>query len=305
MLKKIIGGAEKSRFVLIVDNFKHKKNKLLQCIIKSYCTRFDQTHLVCYSRITSKLAESVPHSSEKLTIHDGYTDPMRWEGATKDHMIHHDTDMYQYLSTKYNKENQAVIIDDMNMLLARYSVTHVYNMIHCLLNGTISGSPVFNIVAVVHNELLDETMLNTLRHQASSVILLAGAEEGRATCDVTHRRHSGKVIREIVTYTVTDSYEVQEKSEAKQNKVATPQDSTVDPLSGLTFSLGLSDKEKEDRKNLVLPYMRMQHITVSHEPPGTVQQVAPGGAGEGPQIFYQPTREDDIDEEDPDDDLDI
>ncbi|KAJ1653040.1 hypothetical protein IWQ61_006759 [Dispira simplex] len=73
--------------------------------------------------------------------------------------------------------------------------------------------------------------------------------------------------------------------------------STNPPLKDLSFNLGLTDKQREAKNNVVLPYEEAQQVTSatlssSHTPAG--------GA-----IYYQPDEGDDFDDEDPDDDLDI
>lgn len=69
-----------------------------------------------------------------------------------------------------------------------------------------------------------------------------------------------------------------------------------DPAANLTFNLRLSDREREARSHLVLPY--------TYTAKEKAAQLS--GRGEtGGQIFYEPDAADDIDEEDPDDDLDI
>ena len=53
-----------------------------------------------------------------------------------------------------------------------------------------------------------------------------------------------------------------------------------------TFKLSLSQQEREARSQLVLPYLRVN-------------------SEKGDRVFYHPDASDDLDEEDPDDDLDI
>lgn len=65
---------------------------------------------------------------------------------------------------------------------------------------------------------------------------------------------------------------------------------TVDPTAGLPFNLTLSDKEKNDRSQVRLPYKY------------TETQKAKRLEG---RVFYEPDAVDDWDDSDPDDDLDI
>lgn len=69
----------------------------------------------------------------------------------------------------------------------------------------------------------------------------------------------------------------------------------LDPTANLTFDLHLSTKERDDRSKVTLPYIAAQHGLV---------KVASETNSAG-QIFYQPDEMDDLDDSDPDDDLDI
>ena len=68
------------------------------------------------------------------------------------------------------------------------------------------------------------------------------------------------------------------------------------PAANLTFNVRLSNSERVARSHLVLPYT----YTDSEK----AAQLS-GVADQGGKIFYEPDDTDDIDEEDPDDDLDI
>ena len=86
-----------------------------------------------------------------------------------------------------------------------------------------------------------------------------------------------------------------------------------DPTANLTFDLTLSEREKEERGRLVLPYHHSAQkktalLQVYTHPLTDYTLYAPLSlscqAGSG-QILYQPDEGDDYDDSDPDDDLDI
>lgn len=71
----------------------------------------------------------------------------------------------------------------------------------------------------------------------------------------------------------------------------------VDPTTHLTFNLHLSKKEKEAKDSLTLPFQ------FSSEKQQALLCPGPGQATS--HIFYEPDAYDDLDQEDPDDDLDV
>ncbi|KAJ3361614.1 hypothetical protein GGF31_002206 [Allomyces arbusculus] len=77
----------------------------------------------------------------------------------------------------------------------------------------------------------------------------------------------------------------------------------ADPAANLPFNLRLTDRQREARERVVLPYMAVQH-----EPqPGTAATNAPAASSTagGATIFYEYDVDDDFDDDDPDADLEI
>lgn len=88
-----------------------------------------------------------------------------------------------------------------------------------------------------------------------------------------------------------------------------------DPAANLTFDLTLSDREKEERSRLALPYHHSaeQKTALLSVQPTPFCSLSPfqcgtwcvqAGSSSG-KIFYQPDEADDFDDSDPDDDLDL
>lgn len=71
----------------------------------------------------------------------------------------------------------------------------------------------------------------------------------------------------------------------------------MDPATHLTFNLHLSKKEREAKDSLTLPFQ------FSSEKQQALLHPVPGQTTG--RIFYEPDAFDDVDQEDPDDDLDI
>ncbi|XP_053528622.1 elongator complex protein 5 isoform X3 [Artibeus jamaicensis] len=93
------------------------------------------------------------------------------------------------------------------------------------------------------------------------------------------------------------SLDLQGVSPLKSQPHPDPPTPLVDPTTHLTFNLHLSKKEKEAKDSLTLPFQfssEKQQALLCH------------GLGQATsRIFYEPDAYDDMDEEDPDDDLDI
>ncbi|KAJ1883461.1 Elongator complex protein [Coemansia sp. RSA 1722] len=140
----------------------------------------------------------------------------------------------------------------------------------------------------------------------------------RGLVRLEHKRQSGKVGLEVATFEIdarskvlrfsavdvaTEPRQAQEKARVQaetQKHVPTqmqkqmgenvpaekPVQTTVDPAANLSFNLSLTDRQRQDRAKVELPYLDAQ--------------VEPAG-----EIHYQMDDEDDWDDEDPDEDLEI
>ncbi|KAG4305005.1 hypothetical protein PORY_001680 [Pneumocystis oryctolagi] len=117
-----------------------------------------------------------------------------------------------------------------------------------------------------------------------TVVPLDSNDESRIFINTEHRRKSGRSIYEksiliIKTNTIKSITDIEEfkKTSFIKNK--------IEENMNVNFILTLTDKQKKQKENLILPYFKSQ----------TINQES--------LIYYSPDPEDDIDEEDPDNDL--
>lgn len=93
------------------------------------------------------------------------------------------------------------------------------------------------------------------------------------------------------------SLDLQEGPRLECQPYPDPYTAPVDPTTHLTFNLRLSKKEKEARDGLTLPFQFSSEKQQALLRPGQGQAAS--------HIFYEPDAYDDLDQEDPDDDLDV
>ena len=117
-------------------------------------------------------------------------------------------------------------------------------------------------------------------------------EERGIVIELEHRRKSGRGVHETY-FLPTSTGAMSPTAQASKESVILlddhpsyrkgPSDLPVDDeLVGLTFELGLTDRQKQERQGVVLPYFDAQQA---------------GGGGEGGRILYDMGVEDDFDEE--------
>jgi hypothetical protein len=80
-------------------------------------------------------------------------------------------------------------------------------------------------------------------------------------------------------FTINPDFTIRAVSEAAPADLATAEPTD---FSGISFNLNLTETEKKAKEGLTLPYVKTES-----------------------KVIYYPDKDDDIDEDDPDDDLDI
>ncbi|XP_022238792.1 elongator complex protein 5-like [Limulus polyphemus] len=166
-------------------------------------------------------------------------------------------------------------------------------MFHKLLNN--HSCKVKQVVALLHKDVHDSGTVTALEHLASAIIQVHASEVGSSVmiCHTLYKKPTGKVLREQEQFYITDSHDIKNIETHLPKKVVRLEPiihQAPDPAANLTFNLTLKDDEKKARDQLILPYTR-EAVSLSS-----------GSVG---KIFYQPDEADDLDEDDPDDDLDI
>lgn len=144
--------------------------------------------------------------------------------------------------------------------------------------------------------------LASLNHMVSTTITVRETGAGGrfpGEAGVTHRRRSGKVLMEKVLYGVDPvdgslrTSLVSAGAESGGGGGGGADDDAADPTANLSFNLNLTAEQRKAKANVKLPYT-MSQAEQEREL-----------AGQTSMIHYEADDGDDVDEEDPDDDLDL
>jgi elongator complex protein 5 len=129
------------------------------------------------------------------------------------------------------------------------------------------------------------------------------------------RKKSGKVIYEsngfilnektqlldVVPTSQLIGEEIKEEEDKEKELESEIKAMKIDPTANLSFNLSLTDEQRKQKENLVLPYLKAQQLEVSIDNEDNSGKKANNGG----LIYYDPDAADDFDDEDPDEDLDI
>lgn len=296
MIGDLSKGQEKSSLVVIEDNSVAQGRGLLLSFIANLSQRVDEVHIVCYDGRSQDIQLLVPGTNIK--IYKAYKDLLNWDGNDD---VNVSVDIVKYIKEKnsfHGNKKIAIVIDSISQLILYRSASYTCQVIHRLANTQCLGCEVEQVVCLLHHDLHDDSSCSLIDHTASTVIRLKSSksEKYNHCCEILHKKISGKITEINENFNISENFEVKDIVEvSKVISLPTGDDAQVDPAANLTFNLTLTDKEKEARSKVVLPYTydkQRQEATLNKS------------VGEG-KIFYQPDEIDDFDEEDPDDDLDI
>ncbi|XP_066450062.1 elongator complex protein 5 isoform X2 [Eleutherodactylus coqui] len=104
--------------------------------------------------------------------------------------------------------------------------------------------------------------------------------------------HDPGELRSVEQFMVSDDLSLEMTSQMDKER---EDNASVDPTVNLTFNLRLSETERKCKESLALPY------TFTDSKKTSLLRASSGSA----KIFYDPEPIDDMDEDDPDDDLDV
>ncbi|KAJ1734147.1 hypothetical protein LPJ61_001222 [Coemansia biformis] len=143
----------------------------------------------------------------------------------------------------------------------------------------------------------------------ASLVSVGDNDCRRCLVRLEHKKQSGKVGHELSMFEADE--QLRPKFALVHTQTAAPAPGLLDssasggagaaagPSVNLPFSLGLTEKQRQDKAGVELPYLQAQLAEAG------ISGLHTAGGGGGGEIHYQLDAEDDWDEDDPDDDLEL
>ncbi|KAK2497596.1 hypothetical protein MC885_009096 [Smutsia gigantea] len=204
----------------------------------------------------------------------------------------------------------TIALDSLSWLLLHLPCTTVCQTLHALSHqhshpGDSSPVQHVHVLGLLHEELHGPGPMGALSSLAQAEVTLSGTM-GQASAHILYRRPQQCPTHETLWFSILPDFSLDLQRGSPLESQPYPVDSDaqkdlhtppVDPMTHLTFNLHLSKKEREAKDSLILPFQ------FSSEKQQALLHPGPGQATS--HIFYEPDACDDLDQEDPDDDLDI
>ncbi|XP_056408754.1 elongator complex protein 5 [Hyla sarda] len=273
--------------LLLTDGAFLPGRRLLYSFIMAALKRAERVHVFGFEIPEEEFRDGIPQEkSPSFTFHDGFSDPLDWEKSLASMSL-------RDLCVRGIRDRVGdgvgpvtIVLDSLSWILVRRPLPTV-----CHLLRELSADDT-RVVALLHEDLHDPGLLRSVCLLADSVISLTDPGE-ILTARVIQRKRSGRVVTQTESFRVGDDLNLETVSKMEQEPEDTVQ---VDPTVNLTFNLRLTETERERKESATLPYIFTDSKKMS-----ILQSSTRGSA----KIFYDPEPTDDVDEDDPDDDLDV
>ncbi|XP_037333894.2 elongator complex protein 5 [Pungitius pungitius] len=296
MLTELLQGSDAGGFLIIRDSASYSGRHLLKSFINAALNREEAVHVLGFEASEEELKDELKGSPvQRLHFHNAYSDPLGWtdQPAFTVHQFCLE-ELSRLVKQTSHPKPATLVIDSLSWILRHLSPPAVCATLHQLRKrGAVRA-----IIALLHGDMHQRGTVGSVCHLASSVITVApGMKGGDAVAKITKRSKSGKVVQDEDIFTINNDLTVVVQSKHSQlgPKQAETEEQEIDPTAHLTFNLRLSNKEREAKEKLALPFVfsKEKKTALLHSSPGSGR------------ILYEPDANDDYDQEDPDDDLDV
>lgn len=304
LLRQLLDGTEPWQSLCIFDSITSKGHRFRNGLAQSCIDRGESVVVVAFDNPVPVLQRTITppatstaahHSSSRISFVDAFSNSHGWQQPSTD--VKSQTtaiakcalgELSATLASLPQGAGVCLVLESMTQLLLHHGLQQVSHLIRA--QSRLYGK----ILTLVHTDLHDAEILTALKwlFNTHSELQPFTAPNPRS-CDVIHRRRTGKVLKENSAFNITPSSTIAIVTATPKSTVPDPVPSgcvLADPGADLTFNLKLTSAQEKARAMVPPPYL----FTAAK------QQQQLGG-----RIYYEPDAADDFDEEDPDDDLDI
>ncbi|KAM3590310.1 uncharacterized protein V6R79_007379 [Siganus canaliculatus] len=295
MLTELLQGTDAGGLLVIQDSACYSGRHLLKGFINALLSREESVHVIGFEVSEDELKDGLKGSSiQRLHFHDAHTDPLGWTDNPAFTVHKFSVEELTHLVKQSAHAKPAIlVIDSLSWILRHLSPTDVCKTLQQLRKG----GAVRATIGLLHADMHQRGTVGSVCHLATSVITVApGIKGDEAVAKTTRRSKSGKVMQDEEIFIIKPDLTVVVQTSPKLGpKQTDTEEQEMDPAANLTFNLRLSDREREAKEKLALPFVfsKEKKTALLHS-----------GTGSG-RILYEPDANDDYDQEDPDDDLDV
>lgn len=214
-------------------------------------------------------------SVPRCSIIDCFSDPLNWRKRPQPPLDNSAIRFYTFSDMKNLKALQQqiqramdgcpststsiVLIDSLSTLLH----LHPYNTVAKFLENVATTITNVGIVSTIHTDCHEEQVIKNFEYISTATVALSNYKTDGMSCSIVHKRRGGKVHSARENYDIT----TQGLELAEVESITTPSEPIASsekskPKMEATFSLTLTEEEKQARENVVLPYTNVKTKTI-------------------------------------------
>ncbi|XP_003732947.2 elongator complex protein 5 isoform X1 [Callithrix jacchus] len=290
--------------VLLRDSVEWEGRSLLKALVKKSALCGEQVHILGCEVSEEEFREGFDSDiNNRLVYHDFFRDPLNWS-KTGEALPGGPLGALRAMCKRTDLGPVTIALDSLSWLLLHLPCATLCQTLHAVSYQDScppgDGSPVgkVHVLGLLHEELHGPGPMGALSSLAQTEVTLGGTM-GQASARILCRRPQQHPTDQTQWFSILPDFSLhlQEGPSKEFQPQSDPHIPLVDPMAHLTFNLHLSKKEREARDSLTLPFQ------FSSEKQEALLRPRPSQATS--HIFYEPDAYDDLDQEDPDDDLDI
>ncbi|XP_010613119.1 elongator complex protein 5 [Fukomys damarensis] len=286
--------------VLLRDSVEWEGRNLLKALIKKSTLRGEQVHVLGCEVSEEEFREGFNSDiNNRVVYHDLFRDPLNWSN-TGEAFPGGPLGALRAMCRMTDPRPITIALDSLSWLLLHFPCSTVCQTLHTLHHqGSCCGDgSSVNVLGLLHEELHGPGPLGALSNLAQIEVTLGGTV-GKASAHILYRKPRHRPTHQTQWFSILPDFslDLQEGPPLKSQPHPDSHTLPVDPTTHLTFNLRLSKKERETRDSLTLPFQ------FSSEKQQALLRSEPMQASS--HILYEPDVYDDLDPEDPDDDLDV
>lgn len=292
-----------SGLVLLRDSVEWEGRSLLKALVRNVALRGEKVHVLGCEVSEEEFREGLGSDiNSHLLYHDLFRDPLNWSEPGKS-VPEGPLGALRAMCRRTDPSPVTIALDSLSWLLFHVPCVTLCQALHALSQPSVrpgGSSPVeqVRILGLLHGELHGPGPMGALSTLAHTEVTLSG-KTGRTSASILYRRPQQRATHQTWWFSILPDFSLDLHEGLPLPSELQPDRHTtqVDPKTHLTFNLHLSKKEREARDSLTLPFQfsSEKQQALLHSVPG--QKTG--------HIFYEPDAFDDVDPEDPDDDLDI
>lgn len=287
--------------VLLRDSAEWEGRSLLKALLKKSALRGEQIHVLGCEVSEEEFREGFGSDvNSRLVYHDLFKDPLNWS-KTGEAVPEGPLGTLRALC-RTGPGPVTIALDSLSWLLLHLPCVTLCQTLHALSQPSVfpGADPLVEqvrILGLLHEDLHGPGPIGALSTLAHTEVTLSGKMD-QTSASILCRRPQQRATYQTWWFSILPDFSLDLRERLPlHSKLPSSHTTQVDPTTHLTFNLHLSEKEREARDSLTLPFQ------FSSEKQQALLRSGPGQKTS--HIFYEPDAFDDVDQEDPDDDLDI